>query len=172
MSQDPRLPKLPSHNRKLLERADSLNRTQWVPTPISEVFPFFADAHNLQLLTPPWLRFRILTAAIEMRPGALIDYQLRLHGIPLGWRTIITDWEPGIRFVDEQLHGPYRLWRHEHRFAPHEGGTLLSDEVRYLAPGGPLAPLVHRLFVRPDLERIFDYRRQIIAERFGRTPRN
>lgn len=167
MAKDTQLPPLPSSNPKLRARADSLHREQWVPTPIDQVFPFFADAQNLQALTPPWLSFRILTEQVEMRRGARIEYRLRLHGIPLSWLTVITDWEPGVRFVDEQLSGPYRLWRHEHRFESRDGGTLLTDHVEYCAPGGPLTPIVHRLFVRPDLERIFEYRRKIVAERFG-----
>lgn len=159
---------LPSRDPRLMAGAQTLRREQWVPRPLGEVFAFFADAANLEALTPPWLHFRILTPAVAMEAGALIDYRLYLHGVPLRWRTIITDWEPGRRFVDEQLHGPYRLWRHEHTFSERDGGTVLGDEVRYLAPGGPLAPLVHRVLVRPDLERIFDYRQRIIAERFGR----
>lgn len=159
---------LPSRDPRLMAAAHTLRREQWVPRPPREVFPFFADAKNLQELTPPWLHFRILTPEVALRPGALIDYRLYLHGVPLRWRTIITDWEPDQRFVDEQQHGPYRLWRHEHTFAERDGGTVLGDEVRYLAPGGVLAPLVHRVLVRPDLERIFDFRQRIIAERFGK----
>ena len=167
MSSPPPLPKAPSSNPKLVARAALLFREQWVPQPLAKVFPFFADADNLQALTPPWLNFRILTPAVELRPGALIEYKLHLHGVPLRWRTLIGVWEPPHRFVDEQLSGPYRLWHHEHTFTERDGGTVLTDNVRYLAPGGPLAPLVHRVFVRPELERIFDYRQKIIAERFG-----
>ena len=168
MSSQPPLPKAPSSNPKLLARAQSLVREQWVPRRLDEVFPFFADANNLEALTPPWLNFSILTPEVQIRTGALIEYKLRLHGVPLKWRTLIAVWEPPHRFVDEQLSGPYSLWYHEHTFSERDGGTLLTDHVRYVVPGGPLAPLVHRFFVRPELERIFDYRQKIIADRFGR----
>jgi hypothetical protein len=161
---------LPSSSRLLLAQCESLHREQWVPRPLAEVFPFFAEARNLEELTPPFLSFHILTPEVKVRPRALIDYRLRLHGVPLRWRTIITDFEPGRRFVDEQLRGPYRVWRHEHTFEEQNGGTLLTDHVQYLAPGGPLAPLVHRLFVRGDLVRIFDYRKKIIEEKFSKAP--
>ena len=167
MSQPLPLPKVPSSNSKLLARAESLKREQWVPRPLSVVFPFFADANNLEALTPPWLNFSILTPSVELCTGALIEYKLRLHGVPLRWRTLIGVWEPPHRFVDEQLAGPYTLWHHEHTFTERDGGTLLTDHVRYLAPGGPLAPLIHRFFVNSELARIFDYRQKIIAERFG-----
>jgi ligand-binding SRPBCC domain-containing protein len=104
----------------------------------------------------------------EMGAGTVIDYRLRLHGIPLRWRSEITVWEPPRRFVDVQRRGPYRLWEHEHLFLPKDGGTLVQDRVRYAVPGGSLlAPLVDRLLVRPDLERIFAYRRQRLKEIFG-----
>jgi ligand-binding SRPBCC domain-containing protein len=160
--------KLPSQNPRLLAAASTLHREQWVPQPLPVVFDFFADAQNLEVLTPPWLNFHILSQGIKLQPGTLIDYRLRLHGVPLRWRTLIAEWQPPYRFTDEQLEGPYRLWHHEHRFSERDGGTLLTDHIRYLAPGGPLAPLIHRLAVRPDLERIFDHRGKVIGERFGR----
>jgi ligand-binding SRPBCC domain-containing protein len=170
MSKPSPLLKVPSSNPRLVARAVSLTREQWVPRPLAEVFPFFADAKNLEALTPPWLNFRIVAQPDQMGSGALIEYQLRLHGVPLRWRTLIASWEPPHRFVDEQLSGPYLLWHHEHTFAERDGGTVLGDHVRYLAPGGPLAPLIHRWLVRPDLERIFEYRRQVVEQRFGRAP--
>jgi ligand-binding SRPBCC domain-containing protein len=131
----------------------------------ADVFPFFADAANLERITPPWLRFRILTPLpVEMRPGARIEYRLRLRGVPVRWRTEITAWEPPFRFVDEQLRGPYRWWVHEHRFEEVPGGTLASDRVRYGLRGGRL---VNRLLVQRDLERIFAYRHDVLAERFA-----
>lgn len=134
--------------------------------PPGEVFEFFGDAGNLQEITPPWLHFRILTPQpIEMRPGARIDYKLRLHGIPVSWKTEITAWEPPRRFVDEQLSGPYRLWVHEHTFEEIEGGTLARDKVRYAVPGGALA---NRLLVARDLKAIFRYRFEKLQEVFGR----
>jgi ligand-binding SRPBCC domain-containing protein len=139
-----------------------------LPRPRSEVFAFFADAGNLQELTPPWLRFRILTPQpIALRQGARIDYGIRLRGLPIGWKTEITAWEPPRRFVDEQLHGPYRLWIHEHSFEEIEGGTLAEDHVRYAALGGAL---VNRLLVARDLRTIFDYRHLRLRDLFGRWP--
>lgn len=135
--------------------------------PIADVFAFFADAQNLQTLTPPWLNFRILTPMpIDIREGTLIDYRLQLHGLPIKWRTLIRDWQPPHRFVDEQLRGPYRTWIHEHTFESHEGGTLCRDHVTYDVPGGPLRPLVHRLFVQRQVQRIFDYRADQLRRRF------
>lgn len=136
-----------------------------LPRRRAEVFEFFADAGNLETLTPPLLRFQILTPLpIALRPGALIDYRLRLHGVPIRWRTEITEWEPPLRFVDQQLRGPYRLWHHEHTFEEVEGGTLATDRVHYA-----FLPVlgVHRLFVEPDLRRIFAYRLERMRERFG-----
>jgi ligand-binding SRPBCC domain-containing protein len=84
-----------------------LRREQALPAPPAEVFPFFADAHNLEAITPPVARLpRAHAAPVEMRPGALIEYRLRLRGIPLAWLTRIAEWVPGVRFVDEQLSGP------------------------------------------------------------------
>ena len=139
----------------------TLIREQRLPGTPAEVFPFFADAANLEAITPPWLHFRIVTPQpIEMREGALIEYRLRLRGIPLRWRTRIDEWEPGVRFVDRQLSGPYRLWHHTHEFeadGPHH--TLMRDTVRYAAP---LDRLSHPL-VRRDLDRIFAFRAAAIA---------
>lgn len=139
---------------------------QWLPRTRAEVFPFFADARNLEAITPPWLNFVILTPGeIPMRPGALIDYRLRIRGIPVRWRTEITAWEPPYRFVDEQRRGPYRLWRHTHEFEERDGGTLCRDRVEYAVPGGAL---VDWLLVRRDVKRIFDYRAQVLREYFGK----
>lgn len=137
--------------------------------PIGEVFPFFADAHNLDRLTPPHLRFEILTPGeIEMRVGTLIDYRIRLHALPMRWRTRICEWDPPHGFADEQLRGPYRWWLHRHRFTPDGDGTIMTDTVDYGVPGRPLAPLVHGLLVRRDVERIFNYRSEAITQIFGR----
>ena len=142
-----------------------LTAEQALPHTPADVFPFFADAANLERITPPWLRFRIPTPLpIDMRAGALIDYRLRLRGVPVRWRTEITAWEPPHRFVDEQLRGPYRWWVHEHRFEPIEGGTLATDRVEYGVPGGRLA---QRLLVGRDLERIFRYRQQALRDELG-----
>lgn len=139
----------------------------WLPQPRSRVFPFFADARNLETLTPPWLHFEVLTPApIEMRVGLRIDYRLKIHGIPVRWQSEITAWDPPHRFVDEQLSGPYNLWHHEHRFEERGSGTLCVDLVHYRAPGGPLRPLIERFFVRPDVEMIFAYRTRRMLELF------
>ena len=137
----------------------------WLPRPREEVFAFFSDARNLDAITPPWVRFRMLTPGpIEMKTGALIDYKLRVHGLPIRWRTRITEWEPPIRFVDEQLRGPYRLWVHEHDFESRDGGTLMRDRVRYAVP---FDFLVHKFLVQRDVERIFAYRTESLLRRFG-----
>lgn len=128
----------------------------WVPQPIETVFEFFADAYNLEDITPPWLHFHVLTPRpVAMFAGRLIDYKLRLRGLPLRWQSEISVWEPPVRFVDRQVRGPYTLWHHEHTFEPHDGGTLVRDCVDYAVPGGAL---VNTLFVQPDLRRIFEYR--------------
>jgi ligand-binding SRPBCC domain-containing protein len=145
-----------------------LERSQFVPRPRGEVFAFFADAHNLEAITPAFLRFRILTPApIAMRPGALIDYRLSLSGVPFRWWTRIEAFEPEARFVDVQLAGPYRRWHHTHTFEDAPGGTLVKDRVEYALPLGPLGDLAHALFVRRRLATIFDHRARAIAARFG-----
>lgn len=141
-------------------RTHRLEREQLLPGTPAEVFPFFADARNLEALTPPFLGFRILTPLpIEMREGALIDYALSLFGIPVRWKTRISVWEPDVQFVDEQLSGPYALWRHTHSFERRGNGTLMRDLVEYREPFGPLGAVAHHLFVARTVERIFDYRR-------------
>ena len=137
----------------------------WLPRPRPEVFAFFADARNLEAITPPWVKFQVLTPApIAMKAGALIDYRLRVHGLPLRWRTEITAWDPPFRFVDSQLRGPYRRWVHTHTFEEVNGGTLCRDEVSYAVPGGAL---VERLFIRRDIERIFAYRQETMRRLLG-----
>lgn len=124
-----------------------------LPLPAPEVFAFFADAANLERITPPELEFRIATPLpIDMHAGALIDYRLRLFGVPIRWRTRITEWEPPAHFVDEQLRGPYNVWIHRHRCVPLHGGTLMLDDVRYGLPFSPLGELAHPR-VRLELRR-------------------
>lgn len=152
------------HRRSM--KTFTLTNELWLPAAPWDVFPFFADAFNLERITPPMLRFRVLTAPpIAMGVGTLLDYRVRLRGIPMRWQSEITAWEPPHRFVDEQRRGPYRLWVHEHTFAAHEGGTVARDNVRYAVPGGGL---VQRLFVEPDLRRIFEYRSAALREIFSR----
>jgi ligand-binding SRPBCC domain-containing protein len=145
-----------------------LEREQYLDHPREEVFAFFAQAHNLERITPPWLSFQVLTPdPIAMQVGTLIDYRLRVHGLPLRWTSRIEDWEPGRSFVDRQLRGPYGLWHHRHTFAESGQGTVVRDEVDYALPLGVLGNLAHPLFVRRDLERIFAYRHRAVPELLG-----
>ncbi|HEX4825882.1 MAG TPA: SRPBCC family protein [Candidatus Polarisedimenticolaceae bacterium] len=149
-------------------RADGLTTLRseiWLGQPIERVFAFFADAGNLEELTPPWLRFRIVTPRpIVMRQGARLEYALRLRGVPVHWESEITVWDPPRRFADEQRRGPYRAWIHEHSFAPRDGGTDVGDFVRYAVPGGWL---IDRLVVRRDVRAIFDHRTAQLRQLFG-----
>jgi ligand-binding SRPBCC domain-containing protein len=148
---------------KLIKTCDFKARI-WLPKPRDQVFAFFANPRNLDRLTPPWLRFEILTQdPIEMRAGTRLDYKLRIHGVPIRWQSEITVWEPPLRFVDRQTRGPYRSWLHTHVFFSHQGGTVVVDFVRYAAPGGSV---VQRLLVAPDLQRIFSYRHEILQKLF------
>ncbi len=136
----------------------------WLPRPRGEVFPFFADAHNLERITPPILNFNVVTPKpIDMREGAIIDYKLRVRGVPLRWRTLISAWEPDVMFRDEQLRGPYRLWRHTHTFEDRDGGTLCRDLVEYAYLGDFL---VHSWLVKKDVESIFEYRARALKQIF------
>lgn len=124
--------------------------------PLTAVFKFFSDAHNLVLITPPQLHLKVLTPApIKMFAGTLIDYRLKLHGIPLRWQTEITAWHPPHAFVDEQRRGPYRLWRHTHTFKETAEGVVIGDSIEYAVWGNRL---IDKFFVRPDIEKIFAYR--------------
>lgn len=152
----------------MARRLFELSTTIVVRAPLDTVFPFFADPGNLEALTPSFLSFRIVTAKpIAMQAGTRIDYRLKIHGIPVRWRTEITHYEPPRRFVDVQLRGPYRLWHHEHTFRSVPEGTEIGDRVHFLPKGGPLAPLLVRLFVRKDVLAIFGHREKQIASRFG-----
>jgi ligand-binding SRPBCC domain-containing protein len=147
-----------------VDRPGELTRTQVVPRPVDEAFAFFADPHNLEAITPPWLGFRIVSAPAELERGALIRYRLRLKGIPVRWLTEIRAWSPPRSFVDVQLRGPYLRWEHAHRLVPVAGGTEIHDHVRYRVPGGRL---VDGRLVRPLLEEIFDYRAERTAALLG-----
>ena len=145
-------------------RVREFKRTTWLPRPVGEIFPFFADAANLEMLTPPWLNFRVLSPRpIQIRLGSLIDYRIYVHGIRFRWQSEITAWEPPYRFVDEQRRGPYRFWRHEHKFMERDGGSAILDTGLYAVP---FDFLIHRLFVRSDIGRIFDFRERKMRELF------
>lgn len=140
----------------------ALTSNLWIPLPVERVFSFFADARNLETITPEWLKFRIVAPeSIVMETGARIEYRLRLRGIPVQWESEITAWEPPFRFVDEQIRGPYRFWKHEHRFSARDNGTEVIDDVRYSVLGGSVT---NSLFVAPHLRKIFAYRREKLSQ--------
>jgi ligand-binding SRPBCC domain-containing protein len=145
------------------EGLERLERETIVPASLDAAFAFFADAANLEWLTPPWLHLRILTARpLTMRSGLEIEYRIRVYGLPVPWRSRIDTWEPGVRFVDRQVVGPYLWWRHEHCFEPADAGTRVIDRVEYCPR---VQWLTHR-FVRRDVTRIFDYRERALLEVF------
>lgn len=142
-----------------------LEREQFIQQPLEQVFDFFSDAANLEAITPPWLHFRILTPLpIAMHAGTLIDYTIRLYGVPMHWRTRIESFEPQSQFVDTQINGPYALWHHTHEFRETSTGVAMTDRVRYAIPYGLVGQCARWLFVERMLNNIFDYRHQKIAE--------
>jgi len=144
-------------------RLHRLEREQLVPGSVPGVFRFFAEARNLERITPPWLGFEVVTPEpIQMGPGTLIDYRLRVRGVPVRWTSRIEEWETERAFADRQLRGPYRVWHHRHEFEACAGGTVVRDRVRYALPLGPLGELARVAVVRRDLERIFDFRREAV----------
>jgi ligand-binding SRPBCC domain-containing protein len=148
-----------------------LERQQFIPRPLAELFAFFADAGNLETLTPGNLNFKILTPRpITMQPGTVIDYQLMLAGVPFKWKTLIETFDPPHRFTDVQSRGPYKLWHHTHEFTAVDGGTRVVDRVRYRLPLGPLGRLAHATFVGRQLKNIFDFRANQLAELFPAQP--
>jgi hypothetical protein len=154
-------------NRVISARADGawrLEARQLVRRPLAEVWPFFERPENLQAITPGWLSFQILTPSpVSMHEGAVIDYRLRLFGLPVAWRTRITRHEPGVAFVDEQERGPFALWRHLHEFHAHPAGTLVLDRVDHRPPLGALGTLAELVFVQRLVERTFRFRQERIA---------
>ena len=136
-----------------------LRREQRLEAPPETVFPFFADARNLETITPPLLRFRLLTPdPVAMGVGTFLQYALRIHGVPVRWDTLIQEWEPPSRFVDVQVRGPYRLWHHTHELEPDGDGTLMRDTVRYAIGFGPFGEVARRAVIERDLEAIFRFR--------------
>jgi len=147
-----------------------INMKQYINKPLDVVFEFFSKPENLEMITPKSLSFNILTPTpIKMEKGSLIDYTIRLFGIPIHWRTLISDYEPPFRFVDQQIKGPYTFWHHTHTFKLVEGGVEIIDEVKYSLPLGWLGTLAHAIWVRKDLEKIFEYRKTVIQHYFDTT---
>ena len=145
-----------------------LKRDIYIKRPMVEVFNFFQQPENLEKITPPFLAFKIMTPRpIVMKKDLRIDYTIRVLGIPMGWTSLIAEYEPPYRFVDQQVSGPYKFWHHEHTFHEIEEGTLIGDRVEYALPLGPMGRLAHRLFVEKDLRRIFDFREQAIRKIFS-----
>jgi len=151
--------------RRAPEGGYRLTARMTVDLPREEVFEFFADANQLETITPEWLNFEVLTPRpILMRAGLLLDYRIRLHWVPIKWRTEISAWNPPFRFVDQQLKGPYKRWHHEHTFEEVDGKTIVFDNVHYIPRGGSL---IHRFMVKPDLEKIFRFRHDRLTEIFA-----
>ena len=158
-----RLTRILSANARPPRAVSILHREITVASPIQETFAFFADAANLERLTPSWLNFRILTAMpVTMREGLEIQYRVGLYGVPIPWISRIDVWEPGVRFVDRQLVGPYRWWHHTHLFAEVADGTRVIDHVEYK----PRLDWISGSLVRRDLNRIFSYRHQVLGAMF------
>jgi ligand-binding SRPBCC domain-containing protein len=154
--------------RQMAEKPYTLAFSQKVPRPLPEVFDFFSRAENLEVLTPPWLNFKILEVTPQpIQQGTLINYSLRVHGIPFKWTSEIVEWEPPHRLVDLQLRGPYKLWRHEHRFEASDGGTLIADTIILALPLGILGRLAYKLKVRSDVHEIFAFRQNKVRTLFG-----
>ena len=144
-----------------------LTKETIINRPLNEVFDFFSKAENLNKLTPPELSFKIITPLpIEIKQGAVIDYKIKLNGIPFYWKTEITIFEPQKRFIDKQLKGPYKVWIHEHTFEERDGKTYMKDIVQFLSPGWILEPLINKLFVEKKVKAIFDYRETILKGLF------
>ena len=145
-----------------------LERRQVVPQPRSAVAAFFERPENLERLTPTSLSFCLLSPSpVPMQVGTTIEYRIRLRGLPMDWRSRIDEYEPGVRFVDVQERGPYAIWRHLREFEDVPEGTEIRDRIDYRLPLGPLGELAHAVFVRSELERIFDYRANVVAALFG-----
>ncbi len=148
----------------------TLEAKEWLPLPLKAVHAFFSEAQNLEKITPPEIGFTILSPLpIVMQVGALIEYHVRLHGLPMRWSSKITGWNPPYDFTDEQVRGPYAVWRHTHAFREENGGTLLFDFVKYAVPFSwlPGMALVERFLVRPELKRIFEYRKVALHQHFS-----
>ena len=144
-----------------------LKRRQWLPYRLEDVFQFFSDAHNLEQITPPWLHFKILDQSTDqIGRGTVFDYKIRIRGLPIKWRSLITQWNKGSDFVDVQIKGPYRVWHHTHRFFEYRNGTWIEDEIYYKPPVIPFISILIDAFVNRDVRVIFDYRQKTIEKIF------
>ena len=147
----------------------NLEFEQFIDLPIEDVFDFFSKPENLSLITPPRLRFDILTPTpLEMKEGQLIDYSLKiLYLIKLHWRTLITDYQKPYKFIDQQIKGPYTLWHHTHTFEEKDGGTLIKDNLKYVIPFGWIGRAIHFIYIKHDINGIFQYRHKILNDIFS-----
>ena len=147
----------------------NLEFEQFIDLPIEDVFDFFSKPENLSLITPPRLRFDILTPTpLEMKEGQLIDYSLKiLYLIKLHWRTLITDYQKPYKFIDQQIKGPYTLWHHTHTFEEKDGGTLIKDNLKYAIPFGWIGRAIHFIYIKHDINGIFQYRHKILNDIFS-----
>jgi ligand-binding SRPBCC domain-containing protein len=143
-----------------------LEREQWLPRPVDEVYSFFSRPENLQVITPPWIDFRKVETPEALAAGSLIRYRLRWRGLPIRWTTEISEWNPPYGFVDRGISGPYARWNHEHRFVAHDGGTTMRDRVTYALPFGWAGRLAHWVVVKRDLETMFDFRAEAMRRLF------
>lgn len=145
----------------------TLTKETIINRPLKDVFNFFSKAENLNEITPPDMQFQILTPLpINIQKGTLIDYKIKVNGIPFKWKTLISTWEPPYRFVDEQLKGPYNTWIHEHTFEERDGKTYMKDVVKFKSPGWILEPLINALFIEKKVKGIFEYREKRLNDFF------
>ena len=143
-----------------------LEREQWLPKSVDDVYSFFSRPENLQVITPPWLDFRMVEAPEVLAVGSLIHYRLRWHGVPIRWTTEISEWNPPRGFVDRAASGPYALWNHEHWFVAKDGGTTMRDRVTYALPLGWAGRVTHWMLVKSDTQGLFDFRAQAMRRLF------
>ena len=149
------------------DRVEEFKMEQWLPSPLEKVFAFFSNENNLEVMTPPWLKFEVLGKSTpNIEEGTLIDYRFKIHGFPARWQSRISKWEPNCRFVDEQIKGPYAIWEHTHLFQSSKGGTLIRDHLFYQVPLGGLGRVLVGWKVKKDLETIFRFRKGKLEELF------
>ena len=138
---------------------------QFIDLPIEEVFNYFSNPSNLQKITPKYLNFKIKNnPPFIMKKGQLFEYRLRVRGIPITWISLISSYDPPYSFIDEQIKGPYSSWHHTHLFKEENGGTVIIDEVKYTLPLGLIGKIVNLIWVKKDLDKIFQYRQKIIEK--------